>query len=321
MNGSSETGGRVNGPEGTNGAGDERSHIDGILRELALGLIPEDEAKVAWAHVRECTECSEDLRAARSLYETGLEDGSAHVAAEKLVAHTERGEPLSGVEQLHLDRCAGCRSDLEILGAAPGIEEIAFGNSPRRWRRPSVHAWGRASLRRWTFGSTVALAAAIFAFLVLVPRGQVDTTGLVEITPVVVHVPRGGADPGTFEGVWLAALGNYSSSRYEAAEGGFRGALALDPEHAESWLLLGSSLLIQGRENEALPAFDSAARFAPTGTIRKEAEWQAILARLARGSLSKREFAELEAHVHAIAADQGLHATDAAELEERIRIR
>lgn len=81
------------------------------------------------------------------------------------------------------------------------------------------------------------------------------------------------------DGVVEAGRAKLLEGELEAALAKFREAISMDAEHAAAHLNLGVALKLQGSREEALAAFDAAARFDPDGDHGREARRQAELLR------------------------------------------
>jgi hypothetical protein len=104
---------------------------------------------------------------------------ASHVDSDRIAAVSRGESRWTGDETAHLDRCAVCRLEWELVGAAPrlGRAESAGIDAPRvaaavlqrlaNEPRPAVGRWSRRT------GWVVALgAAAVLALAVLLPRGE-----------------------------------------------------------------------------------------------------------------------------------------------------
>ena len=96
------------------------------LAARAAGLLTEDERRQVEDHLASCAEC----RAHGATFETspGEGDASSHVPPPLFARWPETRHTLRGLERTmvrrHLERCAECRQDLELLGHAPRLEYV-----------------------------------------------------------------------------------------------------------------------------------------------------------------------------------------------------
>ena len=97
-----------------------RAHL---VRWRAGLLSEEDEARLT-DHLRACEACAKLEPVERS----AASDGGRHLPASVLAQWSQARTTLRGLERAlarrHLERCAECRQDLELLGHAPALEVI-----------------------------------------------------------------------------------------------------------------------------------------------------------------------------------------------------
>jgi len=153
--------------------GDE--HARAIRRFVAwqAGLIDEDQAREARAHVETCAECREHAE----LPEAADAHGAAHLPADLIARWPVASRNLHGLErelvETHLRDCTECRADLELLGHALALRpEAATAPEPARGRaEPDSRAKiirmtpRRVIWREWVLGGYAAAATAVCAFL------------------------------------------------------------------------------------------------------------------------------------------------------------
>ena len=288
---------------------DRSAHIDAHVSEMVFGMLADHDLERAVSHLADCSDCAESFRAAKTIYESGLEMGTTHVAPEKMVAHAERGLELSAAESQHLTSCSDCRDELALLSDLPEVQTL-----PWREERKSPSWFGG-----WKLGGAVVLAAAVGAWFVFSPalrgdRDLMNTHGWVQPRAIEIQVPRSGGGNDPFESAWREALGDYAAERYADASAGFREALSHRPDHAEAWLLLGSCELLQGDTRDASAAFESARRFSDDESVRDEAAWQQIVSKLEAGSVPKHDLPGIRTELERIAKSSHPHADDARSL-------
>lgn len=137
----------------TTGTGDRMDPHDWVRRRLAAwrsGLLEEAEAARVDSHLADCADCRAlaDAFAAEPAGEAGT-----HVAASLLADWPRAREALRGLERAlvrrHLERCAECRQDLEVLGHEPRLDVV-----------PALETGAELAPARRTVGSPAASAPA-----------------------------------------------------------------------------------------------------------------------------------------------------------------
>ena len=95
------------------------------LAARSAGLLTEDETRQIDEHLTGCPECR---RRAETFEGVPAEGDASHVPAPVMARWPEARQRLRGLERAmvrrHLERCAECRQDLELLGHAPRLEYI-----------------------------------------------------------------------------------------------------------------------------------------------------------------------------------------------------
>jgi hypothetical protein len=183
---------------------DRHRWVRARLAARSAGLLTEDETRQIDEHLAGCPECRQQ---AESFEGTPAESGAVHVAAPLMARWPEARQRLSGLERAmvrrHLERCAECRQDLELLGHAPRLEyipelEIEGGSIPSA--AGATAAAAPAPTSRATPAATVirVVAAgvrrrwrerALLAWATLATATAVVTIVIHSARPVVEGVP------------------------------------------------------------------------------------------------------------------------------------
>lgn len=176
----------------TSAQGDE--HARAIRRFVAwqAGLIDEDQAREARAHLETCAECREHAETPDA--EAADAHGAAHLPADLIARWPVASRNLHGLErelvETHLRDCTECRADLALLGHALALkpEAASAPESARDRAEPASRAKiirmtpRRVSPREWWLRGYAAAATAACAALTI---GHT-----VIFRPVVPLVPR-----------------------------------------------------------------------------------------------------------------------------------
>lgn len=142
------------------------------LVPLETGLLDEAEEQRIRGHLDGCAECSERWNILRE--ETPDADSGGHIPVQIMARWATASAKLQGLERAmvsrHLERCAECRADLQVLGFEPTLmaarvvadverpRVVAFDRN-RRQQRSRV--WGKWGMNLWI--PTAAAAALLLA--------------------------------------------------------------------------------------------------------------------------------------------------------------
>lgn len=181
----------------------------------------------------------------------------------------------------------------ELYDAAPTATTLL--SDPGRFATAAREAGGHGQARNrrfvaWQRPRVLASAAGLVALATILlcsgrPTDPASSLAVLEPLPAmrveVLHSAPSGA-----EAAYAAGLDAYRDGTWERAARSFTEAASLAdpgwPRHHEARLLTGSSLLLDGRANQAvIPLRDAAA--SPLSTIREQALWQLVQARLVLG--------------------------------------
>ena len=104
---------------------DRHRWVRARLTARGAGLLTEDEARQVEEHLANCAECRMHGRA----FEAALDPGDVtHVPPTLIARWPDVRGALRGLERAmvrrHLERCAECRQDLELLGHSPRLEYV-----------------------------------------------------------------------------------------------------------------------------------------------------------------------------------------------------
>jgi len=114
---------------------------------LRLGLLEEAEEARLREHLASCASCQESYAALIAERPSGEPPGE-HIPADLIACWPQTAASLRGIERAavrsHLEHCAECRQDLELLGYRPALDsetEAALSES-RAGRYPrSSRSW------------------------------------------------------------------------------------------------------------------------------------------------------------------------------------
>jgi hypothetical protein len=150
----------------------------GRFLAFAAHLLDEEEEARFRNHLAECASCRETATEVLEPSPTDLAE-SGHIPPSILARWTQAGIELRGLERAmvrrHLERCAECRRELQLLGFEP---VLAITPEDSRGERTSLLSRLRTRffvppMRTWHLGVGVAMAIAIVAVVVGVrQRGE-----------------------------------------------------------------------------------------------------------------------------------------------------
>jgi tetratricopeptide (TPR) repeat protein len=107
------------------------------------------------------------------------------------------------------------------------------------------------------------------------------TADLARMEPLPVRVQRGPVATDGFDETYHQALDRYRAREFKSAEALLAQAAALNPDHPEVHLYLGSARLLLGRLEDAMPVLHRAVEVARTPVQLEESKWQLANAYLA----------------------------------------
>lgn len=175
------------------------------LAPYISGLLDEGEERKLNGHLAACPSCAE--RYDLLVLEARDSEAGEHIPPGVIAKWRTASAGLRGIErdlvQHHLDRCADCRRDLEILGCAPVLAPMALPVLPAS-RVPQNESRRRAvrisdGWRFWALGgwATTATAAAALLSVMLLrtpPPVQVANLDPVNLSPVGDPTPTPAPD-------------------------------------------------------------------------------------------------------------------------------
>lgn len=202
--------------------------------------------------------------------------------------------------EAHYLTCERCQREIRLAAATRAA--LADGRARRR--------------RGGRYGAWVLAAAAALAAVLLVSRERVPADvarlGAVDQPPVYLGVPVR-AEETSADDRFAAAMRDYAAGDYAAAADGLRAARDAGVDRPPADFFLGTSLLMLGRDAEAVDAFDRVIALGETPYL-TEAYFYRAKARLRQGTAAA-ALADLER----AAAGDGIIAAYAVALADSVR--
>jgi hypothetical protein len=293
-------------------------HVTLELADYLAGRLDPERQEAMARHIQTCPECAAEVAFASRFVESAIEQGLAHLRADRVVRIADEPGSATAAERSHLEACAACRAEVEWAGKAPaGSAELpgsgtVAGAGKRRVFRLRPRIWIPAA----------AALAAVLAIVILrmdAPplRDPAALAGLISAEPLPVRINRSIIPADSFEVARLRGLEAYAEGDHAAARDRFAEALTLRPGDPEVLLYAGSSALLEGDAAVAAPLLEAGLARAGTGAeaapLREELAWQLADARLEMG-----DGATARSHLEELARQGGRHAEEARRIVARL---